>query len=146
MQDMFQDAFAFNADISRWDTSSVTTMEEMFIRNTRSTSTYRDGTSARSRTCKGCLRYHRSFQHDAGGLGHIQSHEYKFIFMSATAWKARFTGGDDNTLPSGWTRIDNACDASYPPVNGAVGTCTDTLVSGASCVPDVRRRVSCWRA
>ena len=42
-----------------------------------------------------------------------------------------------HTLPgSGWTRIDNACDASYPPVNGAVGTCTDTLVSGTSCVPE----------
>ena len=41
-----------------------------------------------------------------------------------------------DTLPgSGWTRIDNACDASYPPVNGAVGNCTDTLVSGTSCVP-----------
>ena len=41
-----------------------------------------------------------------------------------------------NTLPDrGWTRKDNACDASMPPLNGAVGTCTDTLVSGASCVP-----------
>jgi len=41
-----------------------------------------------------------------------------------------------STLPGGgWTRIDDACDASYPPVNGAVGTCTDTLVSGTSCVP-----------
>ena len=35
----------------------------------------------------------------------------------------------------GWTRKDNACDASLPPVNGAVGNCTDTLVSGTSCVP-----------
>ena len=55
---------------------------------------------------------------------------------SADAWNARFTGGGDDTLPDrGWTRIDNACDASLPPVNGAVGTCTDTLVSGTSCVP-----------
>ena len=39
------------------------------------------------------------------------------------------TGGGHDTLPtsSRWTRIDNACDASYPPLNGAVGTCTDTL-------------------
>ena len=35
----------------------------------------------------------------------------------------------------------DACDASLAPLNGAVGTCTDTLVSGTSCVPDVRRRV-----
>ena len=44
-------------------------------------------------------------------------------------------GRHDTPSPSGWTRIDNACDASYPPLNGAVGTCTDTLVSGTSCVP-----------
>ena len=37
--------------------------------------------------------------------------------------------------PCGWTRKDNACDASLPPVNGDVGNCTDTLVSGTSCVP-----------
>ena len=75
-------------------------------------------------------------QHDAGGLGHIQSHGFYRIFYSAAAWYARFEGGGDDTLPSGgWTRKDNACDASLPPVNGAVGTCTDTLVSGTSCVP-----------
>ena len=52
------------------------------------------------------------------------------------------TGGGSDTLPgSGWTRKDNACDASYPPLNGDVGNCTDTLMSGTSCVPDVRRRV-----
>ena len=56
-------------------------------------------------------------------------------FYAATAWNARFTGGTDTLPGSGWTRKDNACDASYPPVNGDVGTCTDTLVSGTSCVP-----------
>jgi len=68
------------------------------------------------------------------------------IFYSAAAWKARFTGGTDSTLPGGsWTRIDNACDASYPPVNGAVGTCTDTLVSGTSCVPECDAGYTFWR-
>ena len=33
------------------------------------------------------------------------------------------------------TRKDDACDASTPPDNGGVGDCTDTLVSGTSCVP-----------
>ena len=76
-------------------------------------------------------------QHHAGGLGHIQSHEFYRIFYSAAAWYARFEGGGDDTLPSRWwTRKDNACDASLPPVNGAVGNCTDTLVSGTSCVPE----------
>ena len=68
------------------------------------------------------------------------------IFTSADAWNARFTGGTDDTLPgSGWTRIDNACDASLPPLNGAVGNCTDTLVSGTSCVPTCDP-TTCWRA
>ena len=45
----------------------------------------------------------------------------------------------------GWTRKDNACDASLPPLNGAVGNCTDTLVSGTSCVPECNPG-TCWRA
>ena len=58
------------------------------------------------------------------------------IFTGATAWYARFEGGTADTLPGGgWTRKDDACDASYPPDNANVGNCTDTLVSGTSCVP-----------
>ena len=44
-------ADAFNQHLSRWDVSSVTTMQEMFCRRQR-------------------------IQHDAGGLGHIQSHGF----------------------------------------------------------------------
>ena len=58
------------------------------------------------------------------------------MFTSADTWTARFTGGGTSTLPgSEWTRIEDACDASYPPLNGDVGNCTDTLMSGTSCVP-----------
>ena len=38
--------------------------------------------------------------------------------------------------PAAWVRKDDACDASTPPLNGDVGNCTDTLVSGTSCVPE----------
>ena len=49
----------------------------------------------------------------------------------------RFEGGrQQHLLPDrGWTRRDDACDASLPPVNGGGGNCTDTLASGTSCVP-----------
>ena len=51
MHAMFFQAYAFNQHLSRWDVSSVTTMQEMFYRRQR-------------------------IQHHAGGLGHIQSHGF----------------------------------------------------------------------
>ena len=77
------------------------------------------------------------------------------MFLSATAWQARYTNcGYDNTThsacseftsytsstaatdgpPAAWVRKDNACDAAYI-LNGAAGTCDDTLASGSSCQP-----------
>jgi surface protein len=107
----FYQAYAFNQHLSRWDVSSVTTMRHMF-----------DDANAFNKMPEGW---------DTSKV--TDSHN---MFYSAAAWYARFTGGNDHTLPgSGWTRKDNACDASYPPLNGAVGSCTDTLVSGTSCMP-----------
>jgi len=108
---MFYQAYAFNQHLSRWDVSSVTTMRHMFY-DANAFNTMPEGWDTSKVT---------------------DSHN---MFASADAWKARFTGGNDHTLPGGgWTRKDNACDASYPPLNGAVGSCTDTLVSGTSCMP-----------
>jgi surface protein len=110
MYEMFRNADAFNQDLSRWDVSSVTDMRYMFmdtnVFNTMPVGWDTTGTNS------------------------------EYIFYGATAWKARFQGGNSNTVPSGWTRIDDACDASYPPDNANVGNCTDTLMSGTSCVPE----------
>ena len=112
MKDMFVFAFAFNQHLSRWDVSSVTTMYQMFY----------DA---------------NAFNTMPVGWDTSKVTDSTYMFYSAAAWKARFTGGGDHTLPgSEWTRKDNACDASLPLLNGAVGTCTDTLVSGTSCVPE----------
>ena len=109
---MFYEAYAFNQHLSRWDVSSVTTMRYMFY----------DA---------------NAFNKMPVGWDTSKVTDSYRIFYSAAAWYARFEGGGDDTLPGGgWTRKDNACDASLPPVNGAVGTCTDTLVSGTSCVPE----------
>ena len=108
---MFWDAHAFNQYIGTWDTSRVTDMSQMFVRA-------------------------YAFNKMPVGWDTSKVGGSMHMFHTAHAWLARFEGGDISTLPDrGWTRIEDACDASYPPVNGAVGACTDTLMSGTSCVP-----------
>ncbi len=117
MDAMFYHAYAFNQPLSRWDVSSVTNMRHMF-----------DNARAFNKNILGWDTYNTNRQ----GSWH-----YYCIFCSADAWNARFEGGGSNTLPDrGWTRRDDACDASLPPFDGDVGTCTDTLASGTSCVPE----------
>ena len=103
MKDMFLFAFAFNQHLSRWDVSSVTTMYQMFY----------DA---------------NAFNTMPVGWDTSKVTDSTYIFRYASAWTARFTGGGTHTLPGGWTRIEDACDASYPPFNGDVGTCNDTLM------------------
>ena len=137
MSELFNGKGQFNADISRWDTSSVTTMYMMFYR------AYAFNQHL-SRWDVSSVTYMRYMFYDANAFNKMpvgwdtsKVTDSYWIFYSAAAWYARFEGGGDDTLPGGgWTRKDNACDASLPPVNGDVGTCTDTLVSGTSCVPE----------
>ena len=72
----------FNADISRWDTSSVTTMYRMFLRPRVQPAPIEMGRQLGHDHAGDVLRRQR-IQHDAGGLGHIQSHGFIVYFYSA---------------------------------------------------------------
>ena len=79
----------------------------------------------------------RAFNKDILGWDTSRVGDSHCIFCYADAWDARFEGGGSSTLSDrGWTRRDDACDASLPPVNGDVGNCNDTLASGTSRVPE----------
>ena len=144
-------------DIGTWDTSSVTTMRNVQTpgRSTR----YRymghlerhdhvRDVLRRPRVQPAPIEMGRQLGHDMRECSTTPTHstpcrwagthpKSRIINLSSVQPHGRRGSRAATTTPSpsGWTRIDNACDASYPPLNGAVGTCTDTLVSGASCVP-----------
>ena len=151
---MFRKASKFNADISRWDVSSVTYMNDMF-RNAQQFNADISQWDVSSVTTMGYM-FQDAPQFNADiTRWDVRSNSVAGMFSGASAWQSRFhncgsdsshqacgevasyasSDGSVNGPPAAWVRIDDACDASTPPLNGGVGDCTDTLASGETCTP-----------
>ena len=90
MYEMFRDADAFNQHLSRWDVSSVTTMQYMFY-DADAFNTMPVGWDTSKVTIS-----------------------IDILFCRRMACEVH--GRHRHTLPGGgWTRKDNACDASFRP-------------------------------
>ena len=101
---------AFNQHLSRWDVSSVTTMQEMFY-DANAFNTMPVGWDTSKVT-----------------------DSYRYFILQTHGMRGSRAA---TTTPSPM-RVDaqgQRVRRVLPPLNGAVGTCTDTLVSGTSCVP-----------
>ena len=149
-----------------WDVSSVTTMYQMFrgadafnqisvhgtprasrpctrcsTRPTRSISTYRDGTSARSRPCRRCSTTPTHSTRCRWAGTHPKSRIHRNIFL-LQRMVCEVRGRQRRHPPRQRVDAHRQRVRRVPSaLNGAVGNCTDTLVSGDVLRPHVRPRV-----
>ena len=143
MSGTFMSSRVFNQDISSWDTSNVVTMHKMFANSwvfNQDISTWDTGAV----TDMSSLFQSSKFNQDISGwdTGAVTNMAQMFTdspysgtlcggaWESLTGTASAFTG-----LGSSTANKNCPCDASTPPNNGAVGTCTASLAPGSNCQP-----------
>lgn len=119
MHKLFAYTWVFNQDISTWDTSKVTDMSEMF-------QTSYDFNQDISGWDTGAVTNMDRMFTDSGYTGTLCGSTWESLTGTNSAFTNLGTSSANKNCP---------CDASTPPTNGGVGTCTASVAAGSNCQP-----------
>ena len=118
---MFNQNPSYNGDISKWDTSGVTSMQSMFNSATSFNQPIENWNTMRVTSMSYMFYYATSFNHYVGGWDTSTLSSYDYIFRYATAFEAKYTCTDSNyynsVRPSTCSTLRSSWVAPPPPTS-----------------------------